>query len=137
MSNDELLKKVIQWISFADDDLQFAQHGLTITKKPPHRLIAFHAQQSVEKYLKAFLVFKIVDFPHTHNISTLLELCPNYNTWTTELKDAKQLTAFAISSRYPGEDEEVSRDEAVNAIFIATNVRNVVRSALIKEGLSL
>ena len=137
MSNDELLKKVLQWITFADDDLQFAQHGLTITKKPPYRLIAFHTQQCVEKYLKAFLIFKNVDFPHTHNISTLLELCSKYNTWTTELKDAKQLTAFSVSSRYPGEDEEVNRDEAVNAIFIATNVRNVVRNSLIKEGLSL
>ena len=137
MSSNELLKKVLQWITFADDDLQFAQHGLTITKKPPCRLIAFHAQQCVEKYLKAFLVFKNVDFPYTHNISTLLELCLKYNAWTVELKDAKQLTAFAISSRYPGEDEEVSRDEAVNAIFIATNVRNVIRNVLLKEGLNL
>lgn len=136
-SSYELLKKVLQWITLADEDLLFAQHGLTITKKPPHRLIAFHAQQCVEKYLKAFLVFKNVDFPHTHNISTLLELCSKYNAWITELKDAKQLTAFAISSRYPGEDEEVTSDEAVNAISTATDVRKVVRNALIKEGLNL
>ena len=137
MLNENVLKKIIQWITFANEDLQFAQHGLTITKKPPHRLIAFHAQQSVEKYLKAFLVFKNVDFPHTHNISRLLELCSKYNTWSTDLKDAKQLTAFAISSRYPGEDEEVTRDEAVKAVFIAANVREVVRKTLLKEGVSL
>lgn len=92
MLNENVLKKIIQWITFADEDLQFAQHGLTITKKPPCRLIAFHAQQ---------------------------------------------LSAFAISSRYPGEDEEVTRDEAVQAIFIATSVRNTVRNTLMKEGLSL
>lgn len=135
MSNEEIIKKVIQWTSFADDDLSLAQHGLTL-KKPPCRLIAFHAQQGAEKYLKSFLVFKSVDFPHTHNISTLLELCLKYNTWNVDLKDAKQLTAFSISSRYPGEDE-VTRDEAVKAIFIAINVKNVVRNAFKKEGVNL
>ena len=136
MSNNELLlKKVLEWISFADDDLSLAQHGL-ILKKPPCRLIAFHAQQCAEKYLKSFLVFKNVDFPHTHNISMLLELCSKYNAWNVELQDAKRLTAFAISSRYPGEDAEVNRDETVRAIFIATNVRNVVRETFIKEGIN-
>ena len=137
MSSDELLKKVIQWISFADEDLQFAQQGLTLTKKPPCRLIAFHAQQCTEKYLKAFLVYKNVDFPYTHNITVLLELCAEHADWTNELKDAETLSPFAISSRYPGEALDVTRDEAVNAIFIATNVRNIVRKVLIKEGLNL
>ena len=137
MSSDEVLKKIIQWVSFADEDLQFAQHGLTITKKPPCRLIAFHAQQCAEKYLKSFLILKNVDFPRTHNISTLLEFCSQYNGWNVELKDAKQLSAFAISSRYPDEDEEVTKDEAVRAIFIATNVRNVVREILIQEGINI
>ena len=136
MSSDELLKKVIQWILFADEDLQFAQQGLTVTKKPPCRLIAFHAQQCTEKYLKAFLVYKNVDFPYTHNITVLLELCAEHSDWTNELKDAETLSPFAISSRYPGEASDVTRDEAVNAIFIATNVRNVIRNVLIKEGLN-
>jgi len=100
-------------------------------------LIAFHAQQCIEKYLKAFLVFKCTDFPHTHNISTLLELCSKYNNWNIELKDAKQLTTYATSSRYPGEDEEVTRDEAINAIFIATTAKNTIRDFFIKEGIKI
>lgn len=137
MFNDVVITKVKQWVAFADDDLQFAQDGLTVTKKPSYRLIAFHAQQCAEKYLKAFLVFKNVDFPYTHNISVLLELCEKYTSWTGELKDADLLSPFAISSRYPGEDEEVTRDEAVNAIFIATNVKNVIRNGLKQEGIDI
>lgn len=137
MLNEEVLKKVNQWITFADDDLQLARHGLTIPTKAPFRLIAFHAQQCVEKYLKALLVYKNIDFPYTHNISVLLELCEKHGNWTKEVKDGELLTPFAISSRYPGEDKSVTRDEAVNAVFIATNVRDIIRNLFIKEGLSL
>jgi HEPN domain-containing protein len=47
------------------------------------------------------------------------------------------LTPFAITSRYPGEDEEVSNAEAVRAIEIAERVRRIVRSALTEAGIVL
>lgn len=137
MPPEEFIEKVKEWIELADEDLMFAQHGLTIEKKTPFRLIAFHAQQCVEKYLKSFLVYKNTDFPYTHNISILLELCSKFNNWINELKDAKELTAFAITSRYPDEDKLVTKDDAVRAIFLAGTVRNVVRDAFKKEGVSL
>ena len=39
-----ILKKVIQWLEFADEDLRLARHGLTLTSGVPYRLIAYHAQ---------------------------------------------------------------------------------------------
>jgi len=57
---------------------QWARHALTLTSGCPHRLIAYHAQQCAEKYLKAYLVSAGVDFPYTHNISRLLELCEQH-----------------------------------------------------------
>ncbi|MBW1960508.1 MAG: HEPN domain-containing protein [Deltaproteobacteria bacterium] len=36
--------------------------------------VCFHAQQCAEKYLKAFLTFKNIDFPKTHDIGELLAL---------------------------------------------------------------
>ena len=60
----EIEKKVIQWQNFGDEDLQLARHALTIKKKCPYRLIAYHAQQCTEKYLKALLVFHLIDFPY-------------------------------------------------------------------------
>ena len=35
----------------------------------------FHAQQAAEKLLKAYLIWREVDFPFTHNLSTLLLRC--------------------------------------------------------------
>ena len=61
-----VLAKVRQWLAHADEDLRLAQYGLTMTvAPPPYRLIAYHAQQCAEKCLKAYLVFRQVDFPYT------------------------------------------------------------------------
>ncbi|KPK77060.1 MAG: hypothetical protein AMJ79_04505 [Phycisphaerae bacterium SM23_30] len=133
-NHNEILKKVDEWLSFGDDDLRLARHGLRLDRECPFRLIAYHAQQCVEKHIKAYLVFHQVDFPYTHNISRLLELC-DQNTatnWVEELKEAEELTAFAITTRYPGQDEEVTKDEAETAVNVADRVREIVRTALRK-----
>ena len=103
----------------------------------PFRLIAYHAQQCAEKYLKAYLVYIDVDFPYTHNIRRLLKLCGQYATWAQDLKDAEELTPYAITARYPGEDEEVTQAEATQAVDIARQVQNGVRIELKKLGVDL
>ena len=44
----EILKKVMQWLSFADEDLNLASHALGLGARGPYRLIAYHAQQGVD-----------------------------------------------------------------------------------------
>lgn len=99
--------------------------------------MAYHAQQCAEKYVKAFLVLRGVDFPFTHNIARLLELCSERADWPDTIKDAEELTPFAITARYPGDDEPVSEPEARRAIEIATKVRDTVRIALGAENVIL
>ena len=137
--DEQVQHKVQKWIAFADEDLRFAHAGMSLPGRgiPPYRLVAYHAQQCAEKYLKAYLVCRGVDFPYTHNISTLLELCSDYAAWPTSLREAEELTDYAITTRYPGEDEEVTQDEAVNAIDIAQKVRNRVRTELKLLGIDL
>ena len=137
MSNTdrEIIVKVKQWISFGDEDLNLANHGLTIIIDTPYRLIAFHAQQCVEKYLKAYLVFHFIDFPYTHNIARLLELCPNQSEWIINLEDAEELSPYAISTRYPGESEPVTETEAKEAIATASKVKEIIRKVLLDEGM--
>ncbi|HHT9126084.1 MAG TPA: HEPN domain-containing protein [Candidatus Brocadiia bacterium] len=129
-----LLRKVSEWIAHGEEDLQLARHALTLKSGCPYRLIAYHAQQCAEKYLKAYLVFHRVDFPYTHNISLLLELCTKHGSWAETLHDAKRLTSFAITTRYPGFDKPVTKAEATRTIDIASYVREVVRDALKQEG---
>lgn len=135
--NKDIVEKVLEWISYADDDLNMAEHGLTIKTGNPYRLVAFHAQQCVEKYLKAYLVYRRIDFPYTHDISYLIELCSEIADWALELADASKLTVYASTLRYPGIDRTVSESDAQKAIDIANHVRNVIRKALLGEGIEL
>lgn len=122
----EIRRKVIQWLSYADEDLRLARHALTLATGVPYRLVAYHAQQCAEKSLKAYLVSHRIDFPYTHNISRLLELCRDKAHWCVDLLDAEVLSVYAITTRYPGEDEEVTRDEALRAIELAESVKDLV-----------
>lgn len=133
----EILKKVMQWLSLADEDLNLASHALGLGAQSPYRLIAYHAQQCAEKCLKAFLVYHNVDFPYTHNIRRLLKFCEEHAEWTDALKGAEELTPYAITARYPGEDELVSEAEAKRAIELARQVREQVRTELTQLGLDL
>jgi len=83
------------------------------------------------------LVLRGTDFPYTHNIARLVELCSERSARGETLKDAEELTPFAITARYPGEDEPVSEAEARRAVDIAAHAREVVRQALSEEGVSL
>jgi HEPN domain-containing protein len=125
-NDDEILKKVKQWLAYADEDLRLARHGMTLSTDVPYRLIAYHAQQCAEKCLKAYLIFHHIDFPFTHNISRLLELCGEGASWTKSLMDSEELTFYAITTRYPGTEEEVTADDALRAINLATRVMESV-----------
>ncbi len=135
---EQILRKVKQWLIYGDDDLRLASCAMSMESEGcPYRLIAYHAQQCAEKHLKAYLVYRGVDFPYTHNISRLLELCGEQAAWAARLRDAEELTPYAITTRYPGEDEEVSKAEATRAIKIAQEVRKQVRAAFEQLGVAL
>jgi HEPN domain-containing protein len=64
-------------------------------------LIGFHAQQAVEKLLKAWLAHLGVDYPRIHSLGTLVEILGAHEcTLPPELADVGQLTPFATVFRY-------------------------------------
>ena len=127
---------VKQWVEYAEEDLRVAKYALKIKSAAPHKIIAFHAQQCAEKYLKSFLVCKDVDFAYTHNIALLLELSSPHAGWVASLQGLVVLTQYAVTTRYPGKDI-VSKKEALKAVELASLARKTVRSALKQEGLIL
>jgi HEPN domain-containing protein len=128
---------VKEWISYAKGDLTFAQHGLTLEDEQSHRIVAYHAQQCVEKILKAYLVYQKVKFPYTHDISELMDLCEKTADWVEEIQDAKSLTLYASTLRYPGQDIKLTKEEAIHTVEIADHVFDVVRNALNEKGVEL
>ena len=64
---------VKQWVAKAENDLKTAK--IIANEKGLEDIACFHAQQAVEKFLKAYLTYREVRFPKTYNISYLLRLC--------------------------------------------------------------
>ena len=60
---------VSQWMHRARSDLMVAQ--MTEEERIAPEILVFHAQQAVEKALKALLVRRQADFPNTHSIGLL------------------------------------------------------------------
>jgi len=130
-------KKTEEWLRLADDDLRLARHAFKLKSAAPYKLISYHAQQSAEKCLKAYLVFNKTDFPYTHDLAVLLELCPSSEEWTNDLRKAATiLRTYAVTTRYPGKDK-VSKKAALHAVALADEVRKTVIRALLKEGLKI
>ena len=71
---DELLRVARQWVQKAQNDLKNAIYTLQMGEDCPTDTVCFHAQQCVEKYIKALLVFRGTAFPKTHNIRVLRTL---------------------------------------------------------------
>jgi HEPN domain-containing protein len=136
-NSDPVKKKVKEWLQHADDDLRLARFAFKLKSAVPYKLIAYHAQQCAEKCLKkAYLIFKNIDFPYSHNIKLLLELLPSSADWATDLRKAEILGSYAITTRYPGKDK-VTKKEAERAVVLARTVRKTVMKALAREGLKI
>lgn len=70
------------------------------------RIVGFHAQQAVEKALKAVLAVRDVEFPFTHDLGALAELSANAGAvLPPELSEIDQLTPFGVSLRYGALDD--------------------------------
>jgi HEPN domain-containing protein len=78
-------------------------------------IIGFHAQQAVEKSLKAVLALRGVDYPYSHDIDGLIELSQSNGIEVPEeLADADHLSPFSVGALYGGpEPTYVDRDRAL------------------------
>ena len=70
--------------------------------------VAFHAQQAVEKWLKAIIIFYDYEPIKTQNLLRLLDLASELTSEIDALENyslARQLNDFAVDFRYPNNNE--------------------------------
>ena len=121
------------WVEKAEHDLRTAEHTFTLEEDCPFDTICFHAQQCAEKYLKALLVWKEIDFPKTHDLRLLIQIVPADTGIAVSIKEVIALNRYTIEARYPGFWEPIDRKEAQKAVELAKQVRNAVRAVLSPE----
>lgn len=118
-----------EWLEKADEDYRVALRELRVRQRPALNAVCFHAQQCVEKYLKAVLARQGKPFHKTHDLDLLLTDCLEwFPLWEAMRDDLKYLSRYAVLFRYPGESAD--RPEARRAVQAMRRCRHDVRVAL-------
>lgn len=85
--------------------------------------LCFDAQQAAEKALKAICLQRAVKFPKTHSLIHLFDLLEAAGVNVpVEIKEADRLTRYAVNTRYPGLEEDVTEAEHQTSVDLATRV---------------
>ena len=88
-----------KWLAKAAEDLTVAQLVL-----PENHLahVCFLSQQCIEKALKAYLITKVNQYPRTHKLVDLLQLCMGFDAHFAQfLTDCISVDQYYIPTRYP------------------------------------
>lgn len=125
--NEETVKK---WINYANEDFEGGKLLFQNNSENFKTSVCFHMQQSVEKYLKAYLVANNVDIEpdrKDHSMAKLVEWCKEHDKTFNDLYDLNitKLTKYAVRSRYPGSEPPTIEDEK-EAVSIAEQVKPFV-----------
>jgi HEPN domain-containing protein len=117
-----------EWIEKAEEDYRVAKREQQ-TRPAAYSAVCFHAQQCVEKYLKAFLQEQELVFQRTHDLEVLMKLgLPFVPALETHRESLQWLTAFAVEVRYPG--MRANKKDAERCVQIATSLRSLIRRQL-------
>ena len=118
-----------EWVRKAENDFTVATQILRRRKDIVPDAASFFCQQCVEKYLKARLIEAGIQFPRTHDLLHLLNLCIQIEPlWSAFAKIVDSLTDYAVDFRYPGHSTTLS--EAKSALKHCRSIRVEVRRSL-------
>jgi len=109
-----------EWLEYAKSDLSIAK--VAKVKGVKLEMLCFHAQQVVEKCIKAVLSYYQIPFPKVHMIGALISLLPEDLDYPSEVYEAASLSIYASVIRYPGEYESVDETKYLEALKLAESV---------------
>jgi HEPN domain-containing protein len=85
--------------------------------------LCFDAQQAAEKAIKALLIKLNVDFPYVHDLARLLTLlAESGQKIPASIRQAEELSRFAVFTRYPGIGPQIKQKEYKEAVKKAGQV---------------
>lgn len=118
------------WLDKADEDLAFAkaslQEGLEFYSQ-----ICFYLHQSVEKYLKAYIIAKELNLKRIHDLTQLVQVCMEGDPEFDKFKEtAELLNPFYIGTRYPDFIISIHKSNAEKALQATEQIAGFVKSKL-------
>ena len=106
-----------EWINRAKSNLELA--------KVKKNLVIYYedlcnqSQQSAEKALKGLLIYYGVEPEFTHNIEILINEIKKFTKVPENIKEAALLTNYAVFTKYPGDYEEITKEEYEKSVQLA------------------
>ncbi len=133
MQTNDRLTDTGRWLRYAGEDLITAEILLKEPRFPP-RQAYWYAQQTIEKALKACLIFLQIDFPRTDDFNILWSLVPCSWQFKKVQSDLTDLTGCVADVRYPGNTPEPTKADASIAVEQARAIWTSVSTALAEHG---
>ena len=112
------LEEARKLLAAADRDLS-ALRGMADPSVFADEIAGFHAQQTAEKLLKAWLVLLGESYPYTHSLARLLKLLQEKETASENFRELNEYTAYAVQFRYEifeSESVPIDRQKAVERL---------------------
>ena len=114
-----------EWLAKAEGDFGAAQSLMRVRKNPNYDAVCFHAQQCIEKLMKAVLIRRKVVPPRMHDLVHLSQLIHrSINAWSWESSELRELSQGAVVLRYPG--LSATKVKALNAMRICRSLRKAL-----------
>jgi HEPN domain-containing protein len=127
-------KQAEDWVLLADKDLQAAEIIFN-NEYPLTNIIAFHCQQAIEKYLKAFIIERDGPLIRTHDLIKLNGIVSEIEKLCIDEDKLIVLNEVYIDSRYPGDlglmpDGMPTNEQAKEFIKYANEIKKIINGRL-------
>lgn len=118
-------EQALLFLEKADEDV-YALEKLAADTDAADAVIGFHAQQAVEKIMKAVLTEKRIAFQRHHDLVLLLDLLrENGIKFSSEWEQIADLTPFAAEYRYGRLPAEMNESEPFDRRWALSIVRQI------------
>jgi HEPN domain-containing protein len=118
-------------LSMAEKDFR-ALEGMRDAATFADEIFGFHAQQAVEKTLKAWIAAQGQEYPLTHNLARLLAILEDEGAQVEDFWDLTEYTAFAVEFRYGSLD--MSQEPLNRPVVVSQVARLIERVKGLMEG---
>jgi len=120
---------VPEWVAKAEGDWEAVDILLSRNSPRLRDSIVFHAQQCVEKLLKARLIQLGQPVDKIHDLAALShQLGAVDSQWSWDAEELSDLSSGAVLARYPG--FETSAEEQTELVQIASRLREALKILL-------
>ena len=129
---DPIMERYDELMQRAYGDIRMAEAGLALD--PPELFaVCYHAQQAIEKAVKAALMVDRIDYPFVHDLERLIPNVPIIWDIDGIVDDPKELSTWATYPRYML--KEPTAEFAAQALADARLIHQRVRDEIARRGL--